>query len=104
MILDVKNLCIKFGEQVVFNDASFSINKNGFYCLMGRNGCGKTTLFKAIFGLINYQSGSIKILNDSNSEQISYCLADSIVFDELTVFENLEIINDDKEKNNGNCK
>lgn len=98
MILDVKNLCIKFDEQVVFNDASFSITKNGFYCLMGRNGCGKSTLFKAIFGLINYQSGSIKILNDSNSEQISYCLADSIVFDELTVFENLEIINDDKEK------
>lgn len=97
MLLNVENLNINFGKQTVFNNASFSINKNGFYCLMGRNGCGKSTLFKAILRLVDY-TGSIEILEETKKDYVSYCMADPIVFDELTVLENLKLVTNDDEK------
>lgn len=45
------HLKLEIGRQVLFGDASFSINDGERVALVGRNGCGKSTLMKIIAGL-----------------------------------------------------
>ena len=53
----------KFGEQVVLNDVSLEIYKGRIYGIIGRNGSGKTVLFKSICGFILLDSGEITVLD-----------------------------------------
>ena len=56
-ILKVKNLNVKFGEEVIKN-LSFEVKRGEFLIVLGPNGAGKTTLFRALLGLIS-SSGEI---------------------------------------------
>jgi len=59
-ILEVTNLCVRFGRLPALDHVSFTIEKQGIIAVIGPNGSGKTTLLKAILGLIPYD-GEIKI-------------------------------------------
>ena len=48
-------------EEIVVNHVSWSIQQGEFHCLVGRSGCGKTTLLKVAAGLLQPTSGSIFI-------------------------------------------
>lgn len=81
-------------------DLSLTIEKAKCTCLMGRNGVGKTTLCKAIMGLLRISDGdilyngeSIKNLADHKraSVGIGYVPQGRDIFPQLTVRENLEI-------------
>lgn len=96
--LKISGLSLSFGDQKIFDKADLEISKPGFYCLMGRNGCGKTTLFKTILNDVKYQEGSIEFIGDSS--QVSYCMADPVIFENLSVYENLKLITDDDKKIN----
>ena len=52
-MFEINNLCFSYGTNVVFSKFSFSINKGNILCIVGKNGCGKTTLLKILCGL-NY--------------------------------------------------
>lgn len=56
----LENLEKHYGEQKVFEDFSMELKKGGIYCVMGRSGGGKTTLFRMLLGLCDYQKGTIK--------------------------------------------
>ena len=58
-MLEVKNLTKKYGEKVVVNDLSFSINEPGVYALLGTNGAGKTTSIRMILGMLAKNSGEV---------------------------------------------
>lgn len=51
-ILKVAGLNVSFGKEEVIKDLSFEIQRGEFLIVLGPNGVGKTTLFKAILGLI----------------------------------------------------
>lgn len=59
MSLEVKKLTKKYGEKVVVDNLSFSIDKPGVYALLGTNGAGKTTSIRVILGMLAYESGEI---------------------------------------------
>lgn len=59
MMLEVKNLSCGYGQKQVLENVSFSADSGQILCLLGPNGVGKTTLFKAILGIIKLQSGRI---------------------------------------------
>ena len=44
--MQIKNLTMSFGTQVIFNDVSLNIPDNEKIGVVGLNGAGKTTLFK----------------------------------------------------------
>ena len=60
-ILEVKNICKSFGEKVVIDDVSFNIEKSKIVGLLGKNGCGKTTILKMINDLLTVDSGEILV-------------------------------------------
>jgi len=63
MYLSVSNLSKSFGDRVLFEGVSFSLDKNDRMAICGPNGCGKSTLLKIIMGEEAYDSGSINLQN-----------------------------------------
>jgi ATP-binding cassette, subfamily F, member 3 len=59
-----ENVCKSYGEQDLFTDLSFTINPDDKCGFVGRNGTGKTTLFKLILEKEALNSGSIQTPND----------------------------------------
>lgn len=60
-MLKVQNLSISFGGQNVFNNVNFIVNDKEKVGLIGRNGCGKSTLFKILCGKITEFEGDVVI-------------------------------------------
>ena len=60
-MLEIKNLNVFYGESQAVRDASFSVADEESLAIMGRNGMGKTTLLKALIGMLPAKSGSIGI-------------------------------------------
>ena len=60
-MIRVSNLCHSYGSQELFRDATFGINARERVGLVGRNGHGKTTLFRLILGQETPESGAIII-------------------------------------------
>lgn len=59
------NLELSFGNEVIYEDASFNVDTNSKVGVVGVNGAGKTTLFKIILGLEKLDKGEIILYNDS---------------------------------------
>lgn len=60
-VLSVSELTMGFGERLLFEKASFSIEKGEKAGLIGANGTGKTTLFNLITGTLESESGNISV-------------------------------------------
>lgn len=60
-LLEVKGLSFSYGKQPVFSDVSFSIDEGQIFCLVGPNGCGKTTLEHCVLSHLKPQTGEIRI-------------------------------------------
>ena len=58
-MIEVKNVSKRFGDHVVFENASFVFRPGVVYCLTGTNGCGKTVLLKMICGAYRPDEGEI---------------------------------------------
>ena len=54
-LLEINKLKKEFGDFLLFDDVTFSIDKNDRVALIGNNGCGKTTLIKMILGQLQYK-------------------------------------------------
>ena len=60
-VIQVQNVSKFFGEQVLLEEASFLVAEHERVGLVGRNGCGKSTLFKMILGMEPLDGGVINI-------------------------------------------
>lgn len=60
-IIQVRNLCRKFGDRMVLKDISLDVERGDTLIIMGGSGCGKSTLLRHIIGSIKPTSGSIQI-------------------------------------------
>lgn len=64
-VISVRGLSMSFVERTLFSDVSFDIEKRDRVGFIGRNGTGKTTLFKLITGELSPASGDIFISRDT---------------------------------------
>lgn len=102
-MIDIKHLTLKYDTQDVLNIDSLTIEQPGLYAFVGPSGCGKTSLINVITGAIHNYGGcvviegkDIKRLNEEarllyRQNTISVCYQDFIVFDDLTVYENVAL-------------
>lgn len=58
-VIEVKGLRKQFGESVILDDLSITVNKGEAVVLVGPSGCGKSTLLRCLNGLEPIQSGTI---------------------------------------------
>lgn len=98
-MLEVENLQVSYGQSQVIHDISFKAEKNETLAIMGRNGMGKTTLFKSLIGILPSQSDKLQIsgqdLSGDESYQrvakgVAYVPQGRMIFPTLTVQENIE--------------
>lgn len=62
-MIEITNLCKSFKDTKVLNDITIKIKKGNIIGIIGRNGSGKTVLFKCICGLVSPTKGTVKINN-----------------------------------------
>ena len=96
--LCVKGLRKEFGGLVAVDDVSFDIGEGEFVGLIGPNGCGKSTTFNCISGLLEKTSGSIEIFGQDASQMrpdqiqkmgLTRTFQHTRLWREMTVIENL---------------
>jgi urea transport system ATP-binding protein len=97
-MISIKNLQVCYGQSVVIPDMSLSAGKGEILGIIGRNGMGKSTLFRALIGMIPSRSGQI-ILNDKEitnqpshrrvAQGVAFVPQGRMIFPYLTVYENL---------------
>tara|TARA_R110002096_G_scaffold78934_1_gene185490 strand:+ start:1641 stop:2330 length:690 start_codon:yes stop_codon:yes gene_type:complete len=98
-MLHVENIQVSYGQSKVIDDLSFTADNNQTIAIMGRNGMGKTTLFKSLIGILPVNNGNISIdaTDVSNMESfervsngIAYVPQGRMIFPALSVQENIE--------------
>ena len=61
MSLSVKGLNVSYGKNHILKDINLEIENGEFVSILGKSGCGKTTLIKSIAGLLETDNGDINI-------------------------------------------
>ena len=67
-VLKVDGLRKEFGGLIAVNDVSFEIGEGEFVGLIGPNGCGKSTTFNCISGLLDQTRGYVEMFGKDVSE------------------------------------
>jgi branched-chain amino acid transport system ATP-binding protein len=97
-LLTVKDLQAWYGESHVLHGVNFEVRAGEVVTLLGRNGVGKTTTLKAIMGIIESRTGSVRyegtelIARSSDviaRAGIAFCPEERGIFSSLDVKENL---------------
>lgn len=86
----VESLTKRYGDHVVFKDASITIERGEKIAFVGKNGEGKSTLVKAIMGEIEVE-GNLKVGHNSMIGYFAQNQA-SLLDEELTVFQTIDNI------------
>ncbi|MCG2715008.1 MAG: ATP-binding cassette domain-containing protein [Candidatus Marinimicrobia bacterium] len=63
-IIQIKNLTTRYGEKIVLDQINLDIYPHEVSVILGGSGCGKTTLLKSIIGLVEPDSGTIKLFGE----------------------------------------
>lgn len=99
MTLVIDSIDAGYGQALILHRVSLVARPGEILCLFGRNGAGKTTVMKAIMGLIPLSHGAISLDGDAISglpthqiprRGIGYIPQGRRLFSELTVAENIE--------------
>jgi urea transport system ATP-binding protein len=97
-MISVKNLQVSYGQSVVIPDMTFTAPQGEILGIVGRNGMGKSTLFRALIGMIPTCGGKIT-LNDKEitnqpshrrvKQGVAFVPQGRMIFPYLSVYENL---------------
>lgn len=99
-LLRVTGLHAFYGESHILHGMDFVVNRGEVVTLLGRNGAGRTTTFRAILGLTGSRSGSIMVNGRETIDMpthriahlgIGYCPEERGIFASLSTEENLHL-------------
>ncbi|NLA73450.1 MAG: ATP-binding cassette domain-containing protein [Clostridiales bacterium] len=101
-MIEIKNISKAFGEKIIFQDFSLTVNNGDFLVFTGKSGCGKSTILNIIGGLEKVDDGSVlfdgfNIYERKNqrkyySEYVNFLFQNFALIESKTVRENLNII------------
>lgn len=95
-MLTFDRVSYRFPEETfdIIDGLSFEINPGSFHCILGVSGCGKSTIFRMISGLLHPKQGTILINGQAVGEQTRSCgymPQKDLLFPWRTVGENLAL-------------
>ncbi|NCP84660.1 MAG: ABC transporter ATP-binding protein [Bacteroidetes bacterium] len=99
-MIEVKNLSKSFGQSLIWQDVSFTIENNTVLAIIGRSGCGKSVLLKHLNALLEPDKGEV-LINGENIYNLNYVKLRKVrqlfgvlfqggaLFDSINTFENV---------------
>ena len=93
-ILNCKGINKSFGGVHALRNVDLQVKRGEVHCLAGENGCGKSTIIKAISGFQPQDSGTIEFngtVYESLSPVVSIDLGIQVIYQDLSVFPNLSV-------------
>lgn len=94
-IIELKHVNKHYGGVHALKDIDFDLNRGEIHCLIGQNGCGKSTMIKVISGVIDVDEGSEVILDGRKSSGGSARQAMNngvrVIYQDLSLFPNLTV-------------
>jgi branched-chain amino acid transport system ATP-binding protein len=100
VLLDVKHLNAWYGAAQILFNIDLQVRRGEVVALMGRNGAGKSTTFKALMGLLARRRGSVSFMgrdiagaqpHEIAARGLGFVPEDRRIFTDLTVMENLDV-------------
>ena len=99
-IIVFNDVSISFGDHVVLQNVSFSIERGQTLCILGRSGVGKSVSLRVLMGFLKPDSGSVRVegreitnLNEDGMQEIrkrvTMVFQNGALFDSLSVRENV---------------
>jgi len=99
-LLEARDVHVRFGDRVVLEEVSLSVEPGELHGIMGPNGAGKTTFFNVLTGRVKPSRGRIAVAGEDVTGLAPHAIAARGVarsfqimtlFDEFTALENVEI-------------
>lgn len=92
-MLEAKGVHKRFAEVIALEDVSFTLEKGKILGLLGKNGAGKSTMFRIILGILEADKGQVlvggKKYSIKDSKKIGFLPEEGSLSQELTVYEQL---------------
>ena len=96
-VIEVQNLTKEYKNKKAVDNLSFAVREGEILGLLGPNGSGKSTTINCILSLLNFSKGSIKLFGREMKpdaydlkSKVGVVFQDVAVFNELTVYENID--------------
>ena len=103
-IIEFKNVSLSYGNRLILDNINFRINEGQIFGMLGPNGVGKSTIFNLITGLVQPQSGAIKIAGENvlnyptylrtKRFKVGYVPQHGGFFGDLTLHDNLKAVSE----------
>ncbi len=103
-IIELNDVSLSYGKRLILDNLNFKINEGQIFGMLGPNGVGKSTIFNLITGLINPNSGKIKISGQDVTNfpiylrtkkfKVGYVPQYGGFFNDLTLHDNLKAISE----------
>ena len=101
-IISFENINLSYGSRLILDNINFKINEGQIFGMLGPNGVGKSTIFNLITGLIQPNSGKIKLNSTdvldypiylrTKKFHIGYVPQYGGYFNDLTLYQNLKAV------------
>ena len=93
--LRVEDMDVRLGGRLILRNVSFTVDEHKTMALIGASGCGKTTLLRAIAGLVAVERGRVMLGTENveslaaNRRGIVYMNQEPLLFPHLNLFDNI---------------
>ena len=97
-VIEVENLSKTLNGNIILQNVSFSVEEGKIYGFVGKNGSGKTMLFRILAGLVNRDSGSLKydgveyIFGKQVPLRIGVVIENAGMYPEFSAMDNLKLL------------
>ena len=88
-IIRIENINKRYKDNIIFNNFQIDFYENKINCILGKSGCGKTTLLNIISGVVKNDESDFKGIEDLG---VSYIFQDDRYIDWLSVEDNIKLV------------
>lgn len=101
MDITVNGICKKYKNQTILTDVSLSAGSGEIIGILGRNGCGKTTLLSIIAGVEKQDRGQVVFSERGGRALVGYLPQINPLIEEVSIVDNLSLWIDDASRIDG---
>lgn len=95
-LLELRHIAKRFGGTIALDDVSWDVAPGEIHCLVGENGCGKSTLIKVVSGVHPPDAGGTisfdGVIYPSLTPHLAKSLGIEVIFQDLSLFPNLSVL------------